>query len=74
MDVSPGTYEHYKGKQYEVIGVGKLEATLEDVVIYRSLYNSEEFGDHALWVRSLINFTEMVEIKGKSIPRFRKLK
>ncbi len=33
-----GKYKHYKGKDYEVIGVAKLEATLEDMVVYRPLY------------------------------------
>lgn len=61
-----GKYRHFKGKDYEVIGVGKLEATLEDVVIYRPLYRSE----HSLWVRPLAVFTENVEIDGKTMPRF----
>ncbi len=61
-----GKYRHYKGKDYEVIGVGKLEATLEDVVIYRPLYKSE----YSLWVRPLAVFTENVEIDGKTMPRF----
>jgi cyclomaltodextrinase len=59
-------YRHYKGKDYEVIGVGKIEATLEDVVIYRPLYKSE----YSLWVRPLAVFTENVEKDGKTMPRF----
>ncbi len=61
-----GKYRHYKGKDYEVIGVGKMEATLEDVVIYRPLYISE----YSLWVRPLNVFTENVEVDGKVMPRF----
>jgi hypothetical protein len=64
--LKPGKYRHYKGKDYEVIGVGKIEATLEDVVIYRPLYKSE----YNLWVRPLNVFTENVEIDGKIVPRF----
>lgn len=30
-----GKYKHYKGKDYEVIGIAKLEETLEDMVVYR---------------------------------------
>ncbi|TSC84946.1 MAG: hypothetical protein G01um101413_330 [Parcubacteria group bacterium Gr01-1014_13] len=64
--LKPGKYRHYKGKDYEVIGVGKIEATLEDVVIYRPLYKSE----YSLWVRPLAVFTENVEVDGKTMPRF----
>ncbi len=61
-----GKYRHFKGKDYEVIGVGKIEATLEDVVIYKPLYKSE----HSLWVRPLAVFIENVEVDGKTMPRF----
>lgn len=61
-----GKYRHYKGKDYEVVGIAKFEATLEDVVVYRPLYPSE----HSLWVRPLNVFTENVEIDGKVRPRF----
>lgn len=61
-----GKYRHYKGNDYEVIGVGKLEATLEYVVIYKPLYPS----DWNLWVRPLNVFTENVEVDGKTLPRF----
>ncbi len=61
-----GKYEHYKGKQYEVIGVAKHSETLEELVVYRALY-----GENDLWVRPLKMFLENVEVEGKQIPRFR---
>lgn len=61
-----GKYEHYKGKQYEVIGVAKHSETLEELVVYRALY-----GEHGLWVRPSKMFSEMVKIEGKKMPRFR---
>ena len=61
-----GKYRHYKGKDYEVIGVAKLEETLEDMVVYRPLYKTE----YDLLVRPLRVFTENVEINGKTVPRF----
>ncbi len=64
-----GTYRHYKGKDYEVIGVGKNEATLEDVVIYKALYDGG-----SLWVRTLKVFEEMVEVNGETVPRFKFIK
>lgn len=65
-----GIYEHYKKKRYEVIGVARYKDTMEDVVVYRALYDSEEFGDHALWVRPKVEFLEEIEIDGVRRPRF----
>lgn len=61
-----GIYQHYKGNYYEVIDIAKHSETLEDMVIYRTLY-----GDFGLWVRPLAMFLEQIEINGKKIPRFR---
>jgi hypothetical protein len=61
-----GTYEHYKGYRYEVLGVGRHTETLEELVIYRSLY-----GTYDLWLRPLIFFLETVDWEGKVLPRFK---
>lgn len=61
---------HYKGKEYEVIGLCHHTETLEELVVYRSLYESEDFGKDALWVRPKKMFCETVVIEGKEIPRF----
>lgn len=65
-----GIYEHYKKKKYEVIGIARDSDTLEEFVVYRALYNSEEFGDHALWVKSKSLFLKDVEIHGIRRRRF----
>ena len=65
--LKPGKYRHYKGKQYEVIGVARHSETLDDMVVYKAMYLPE--GEN-LWVRPLIMFTEEVEMDGKKIPRF----
>lgn len=67
-----GKYIHYKdpSKQYEVIAVGRLKTTLELMVIYQALYDTPDFGPRPVWVRPLPNFTEMVEVNGKQVPRF----
>jgi len=70
-EIKLGKYEHYKGKQYEVIGLARHSETLEELVIYKALYNSEEFGNNALWARPKKIFSEMVNINGKEIPRFK---
>ena len=65
-----GIYEHYKGKQYKVIGIAKHSETMEDVVVYEPLYKSE----FKLWVRPLAMFLETVIVNGKKVPRFEKVK
>ena len=66
-----GIYRHYKGKEYEVTGFVRHSETLEKLVIYKALYDSKEFGDNALWVRPEKMFSEMVNMNGKEIPRFK---
>jgi hypothetical protein len=66
-----GKYIHSKsGKEYEVIGLAHHSEDLSEMVVYRALYESEEFGANALWVRPAEMFTEMVEIDGQQKPRF----
>lgn len=65
-----GLYKHYKGNIYEVIGVARHSETLEDLVVYKALYQPE--GEN-LWVRPLRMFTETVEVAGKTVQRFTKL-
>ena len=33
-----GRYRHFKGNEYEVVGLAKHSETLEDMVVYRALY------------------------------------
>jgi hypothetical protein len=39
-----GKYKHYKGNLYEVVGVAHHSKTLEDMVVYRALYNDFDCG------------------------------
>jgi hypothetical protein len=72
-EIKPGRYQHYKGNFYEVIGVARHSETLGELVIYRALYDSPEFGKNALWARPKKMFLETVEVNGKKIPRFRRV-
>lgn len=65
-----GTYRHYKGDLYEVIGIGRHTETNEELVFYRCKYYTKEFGNNALWARPLSMFLETIEIEGKQVPRF----
>jgi hypothetical protein len=69
--VKLGKYQHYKGKFYQVIGLGRVEADLSEVVVYKPLYKIKDLPQGTLWVRPIGNFTEDVEINGKMIPRFK---
>ena len=65
MEIKPGRYRHFKGKEYEVIGVASHSETLEPMVVYRALY-----GEGGLWVRPAAMWTEQVDREGYSGPRF----
>lgn len=71
QNIKIGRYRHYKGKEYEVIGTAKNSETLEDLVIYRALYESKEFGDGALWARPVAMFLETLIVDGEKISRFK---
>lgn len=60
-----GTYRHYKGNEYRVIGVATHSETNEQLVIYEGLYNGG-----GLWARPLAMFLETVVVEGVEQPRF----
>ena len=64
-----GKYRHYKGKLYEVIDVARHSETLEEMVVYRTLYTNEK-GEQTTWVRPLTMFQEQVLVDGQSVFRF----
>lgn len=63
--IKPGHYRHFKGKEYEVLGVARHSETQEELVVYRALY-----GDFGLWVRPVSMWNETVERDGKTFRRF----
>lgn len=63
--IKPGRYRHFKGKEYEVLGVARHSETEEELVVYRALY-----GDFGLWVRPVSMRNETVERDGKTFRRF----
>ena len=63
--VKLGKYRHFKGKEYEVIGIAKHSETLHEYVVYRCLY-----GNYDLWIRPIEMFEETIEKDGKTFKRF----
>lgn len=63
--IRPGRWRHFKGNEYQVIGVAQHSETLEPLVVYRALY-----GDGGLWVRPAAMWLETVERDGQTVPRF----
>jgi hypothetical protein len=68
MMIEPGRYRHYKGQEYEVLGVAQHSETEENYVVYRALY-----GDRGLWIRPAAMFLETVTVDGRLCPRFQLL-
>jgi len=66
-------YKHYKGHEYEVICEAFHSETLEELVVYKALYNSPEFGENAIWVRPKEMFLENVIVNGVEVERFKKI-
>ena len=66
--IVPGRYRHFKGNEYEVIGLAKDSETMADVVVYRALY-----GERGLWVRPAKMFAETIEHHGRTLPRFARI-
>jgi hypothetical protein len=64
----PGIYQHAKtGRLYRVHFLAKHSETLEDLVVYETLYDNPAA---RFWVRPAAMFEELVEIRGARVPRF----
>ena len=65
VNIRPGRYRHFKGGEYEVLGVARHSETGEPMVVNRALY-----GQRGLWVRPAAMWSERVERDGYAGPRF----
>jgi len=72
-DIKLGKYEHFKGKQYEVVGFAKNTETFERFVLYRPLYEPNDLEEDTVWARPMNMFVERVYFEGESVPRFKYL-
>ena len=65
---------HYKGKEYTVLGVARLESDPNaEYVVYRAEYTSDDFGADTIWLRKKENFEEQITIDDRKQERFRKM-
>ncbi len=71
QNIKPGKYLHYKGDKYLVLFTAKHSETLEEMVVYVSLYENPESQE---WVRTVKMFGGQVKYKGKMMPRFKYLR
>lgn len=66
-DIVPGEYwTHYKGGVYQIVTLGVKEDTGDVVVVYKSLKHT------TVWVRTVANWCEQVELPTGTVPRFKK--
>ncbi|MBT4870840.1 MAG: DUF1653 domain-containing protein [Candidatus Diapherotrites archaeon] len=64
-------WNHYKrpSQRYEIIAIAKDSDTLEEVIVYKALYQGEfKFGQ--IWARKINDFLGTVEKNGEQINRF----
>jgi cyclomaltodextrinase / maltogenic alpha-amylase / neopullulanase len=66
VELKRGKYRHFKGNEYEVVGIARHSESLEEYVIYKPLYDSVS----EYWIRPLAMFLESVERDGVVRPRF----
>ena len=65
MEIRKGKYRHFKGGEYEVLGMAYHSETGEEMVVYKALY-----GEGKVWVRPVSMWNETVERDGKTFCRF----
>ena len=64
-------YRHYKGNEYTVLAIARLESDPNEVyVVYRAEYTSPDFGEGTVWLRKQEFFEEQVIVAGTSRDRF----
>lgn len=61
-------YEHYKKLLYKVLHLALREEDCEPCVVYQT-----EYGEHIIYIRTVQNWLETVDVDGQKVPRFTKL-
>ena len=66
--IPPGRYRHFKGNEYEVIGIARHSETEEPMVVYKALYD-----EGGLWTRPAAMWNEQIIRDGQTYTRFTKI-
>lgn len=66
--VEPGRYRHYKGGEYEALGMATHSETGEPMVVYRALY-----GDQKVWVRPAAMWNDLILRGNLALRRFSRM-
>jgi hypothetical protein len=67
--VRPGRYRHFKGNEYEVVGVATHSENGRDYVIYRPTDSKYP----RLWARPIRSFCDELVIRGERVRRFERI-
>jgi len=71
VKIKLGKYKHFKGKEYEVIGIARdCEDPSKEYVVYKALYDSPTFSKGQVWIREINDFLSKKDINGKIVKRF----
>lgn len=62
-------YRHFKGNEYEIVALAKHSETLEDLIVYKALYDERQ-----VWVRPASMFSDIKTLEdGTQVQRFTKI-
>lgn len=67
-NLEPGLYRHFKGGMYQLLYLAQNSEDSQLLVIYRSME------DGKIWSRPVRMWVEEVEVDGKKVPRFERVK
>lgn len=56
-----------------MLGTARHSETLEELVVYKALYDTPDYGYGALWVRPAAMFGETVMVDGREVKRFERI-
>jgi hypothetical protein len=67
-EVETGRYRHWKGRDYEILGIGLHTETDEEFVVYVDA--EAAVGLPHYYLRPLVNFVSPAVVDGRAVPRF----
>ena len=72
MAATPGKrYRHYKGGEYTVLAIARLESDPSiECAVYQAEYDTDDYGRKPIWIRALSEFEGEVITGGSVQKRF----